>query len=252
MTDWKIITADCIHEMSQIAPGSVRLIVADPPYNQGVDYGNHHDDRMTPAEYLSWSGRWIQAAARLLTPDGSLWLINDHRWSARLQIAMEDAGLQRRQTITWYETFGVNTTKMFNRCSRPLLWMVRDPKRFVFNADAPQIRRPSDRLTKYRDKRANPAGKLLDDVWIISRVAGTFRERIKGVPTQLPVELLRRVVACASSPGDLVIDPFAGSGTTGAACIELNRRFLGVEKSERWAGLAEERLTRIAPRPAIA
>ena len=125
MTDWKIVTGDCVREMAAIAPGSVRLIVADPPYNIGVNYGDHHDDRMTPAEYVAWSGRWIQAAVRLLAPDGSLWLINDHRWSARLQIAMEAAGLHRRQTITWYETFGVNCTHQFNRCSRPLLCLAR-------------------------------------------------------------------------------------------------------------------------------
>jgi hypothetical protein len=95
---------------------------------------------------------------------------------------MEDAGLHRRQTIIWYETFGVNCTHMFNSCTRPLLWMVKHPKRFVFNADAPQIRRPSDRLTKYNDRRACPRGKLLDDVWTIPRVCGTFRERLP-VPT---------------------------------------------------------------------
>jgi site-specific DNA-methyltransferase (adenine-specific) len=205
-----------------------------------VDYGDHHNDRMKPAEYLAWSERWIRAAVRLLSPDGSLWLLINHEWSAGLRLATEAVGLHHRETITWYETFGVNCTRKFNRCSRQLLWMVRNPRRFVFDPSA--VRTSSARLAKYRDRRANPAGKLLDDVWTIPRLAGTHRERIPGFPTQLPVELLRRVVACASEAGDLVVDPFSGSATTGAACRELGRRFIGIEKSGRFAGMARERL----------
>jgi site-specific DNA-methyltransferase (adenine-specific) len=221
-------------------PGAPRLAFADLPYNIGIDYGDHHNDRMKPADYLAWCRQWIAAAVRLLSPDGSMWLLCNHEWSARLQLAMEDAGLHYRQTITWYETFGVNCTRKFNRCSRPLLWMVRDPQRFVFNADA--VRTESARQAKYQDKRANPKGKILDDVWVISRVAGTFKERIPGFPTQLPLELLRLVVGCASDPGDVVIDPFSGSATTGAACIELGRRYIGIEASEDFAERSRRRL----------
>jgi site-specific DNA-methyltransferase (adenine-specific) len=104
---------------------------------------------------------------------------------------------------------------------------------------------PGARQAKYGDKRAVSTGKNLDDVWTISRVAGTHSQRIQGVSTQLPIELPRRIVACASEPGDLVVDPFNGSGTTGAACQELGRRYLGIEQSERFAGLASARPTQI-------
>jgi site-specific DNA-methyltransferase (adenine-specific) len=108
-------------------------------------------------------------------------------------------------------------------------------------------------LTKYRDQRANPLGKILDDVWLdIPRLAGTHRERIPGFPTQLPVKLLHRIVGCASEPGDLVIDPFCGSGTTGVACQELHRRFCGIEASEEYAERARTRLDNITPMLAIA
>jgi site-specific DNA-methyltransferase (adenine-specific) len=83
-------------------------------------------------------------------------------------------------------------------------------------------------------------------VWIIPRLAGTHRERIADFPTQLPVELLRRVVARASDPGDVVLDPCCGSATTGAACLELGRRFVGIEMSEKFADLARQRLEGIA------
>jgi DNA modification methylase len=158
----------------------------------------------------------------------------------------ENIGFHIQPWIFWYETFGVNCTRKFNRCSRPLLWLVKNRKRFVFNADAPEIRRLSDRQTKYNDARANPKGKLLDDVWQISRVCGTFNERIAGFPTQLPLELLRRVVACASCPGDLVVDPFSGSATTGAVCIEMGRHYRGIELSVEFAEMSRTRLRNIA------
>lgn len=182
-------------------------------------------------------------AVRVLAADGSLWVLCNHELGFRLSaIGVDDVGLHLRQVITWRETFGVNCTHKFNRTSRPLLHFVKDPKKFVFNAEAKEIRRPSDRSVKYNDKRANPNGKLLDDVWEISRVCGTFGERIKGFPTQLPIELLRRIVACASNPGDLVIDPFSGSATTGVACVELGRNYLGFELSTEFAELSKIRL----------
>jgi DNA modification methylase len=123
--------------------------------------------------------------------------------------------------------------------------MVKDPRRFVFNADA--VTRPSDRQAKYGDRRADPGGKLWDDVWGVNppipRLVGTAAERIPDVPTQLPLQLLTAVVGCASDPGDLVVDPFAGSGTAGEAAIRLGRRFLGVERSGAFGNLACMRLT---------
>jgi DNA modification methylase len=147
--------------------------------------------------------------------------------------------------LTWYESFGVHCTRKFNRCSRPLLWLTHGPDRGHF--DASDIMVPSDRLEKYNDKRANAAGKIPDDVWTFNRVAGTHRERIAGFPTQLPVELLNRVVACASRPGDLVVDPFSGSGTTGRACIGLGRRFVGIEFSEEFAERSRGVLASVTP-----
>jgi site-specific DNA-methyltransferase (adenine-specific) len=243
---WQMITGDCLEVMPALEAGSVRLVFADPPYNQGVDYGAHHDDEMSPEAYLAWCQSWLKAAVRLLTPDGSLWLLVSHEWAWQLiPIAMR-AGLHLRQWITWYETFGVNCTRKFNRCSRPLLWLVKNPNRFVFN-DCPEIRRKSDRQTKYNDKRANPAGKLLDDVWCIPRLAGTHGERLRDFPTQLPIKLLRSIAGCASDPGDLVLDPFAGSGTSGQAAVEMSRRYIGIERGKRFAARARMRLEGIPP-----
>jgi site-specific DNA-methyltransferase (adenine-specific) len=245
---WEIITGDCIDVMGGKEPGSARLVFADPPYNIGIDYGEHHDDRMEPADYLAWCERWIRAAARLLAPDGSLWLLVNHEWGWRLAgIAVDGVGLHLRQWLTWYESFGQSHPhpRKFARTSRPLLWLVKDPGRFIFDADAVRVRSQRQELG---DKRANPAGKIPDDVWTFDRVAGTHRGRIPGFPTQLPVELLDRIVACASRPDDLVVDPFSGSGTTGRACIGLGRRFVGIEKSARFAERSRQLLANVTPR----
>jgi site-specific DNA-methyltransferase (adenine-specific) len=227
-------------------PGSPRLIFADPPFNIGVDYGDHHNDRMKPADYLAWCRQWIPAAVRVLASDGSMWVLINDEWAADFRNLLRDAGLHLRSWVIWYERFGVNCTNKFNRTHRHLFYTVRDARRFTFHRDA--VTTPSARQAVYGDKRANPEGKILDDVWIIPRVAGTHRERIKGFPTQLPEELLRRVVGCASDPGDLVIDPFSGSATTGAACLELGRRYIGIEQSKDFADRSRRRLSSVTPR----
>jgi site-specific DNA-methyltransferase (adenine-specific) len=236
---WSIIQGDCIETMDWIEAGSVRLVFADPPYNIGVDYGRGRKvDVLPPGEYLAWCLRWIEAAARLLTADGSFWVLTDPRWAGRFQCQLEDLGLHWRETIIWHETFGVHCETRFGRDHRSLFRFTRDPKRQVFHPD----RVPSARQAKYNDRRANPLGRVPSNVWTISRVCGTFRERLDEFPTQLPLELLRRVVRTASDPGDLVLDPFSGSATTGIACVELNRRYLGIECNESFAEASRRRL----------
>jgi site-specific DNA-methyltransferase (adenine-specific) len=100
---------------------------------------------------------------------------------------------------------------------------------------------PSARQAKYRDKRANPAGKIMGDVWEIPRVCGTFKQRVKGVPTQLPETLVERIILVSSVAGDNVLDPFAGSGTTVAVSQRLKRIGIGIEKSEVFCGIARDR-----------
>jgi DNA modification methylase len=243
--DQKIIIGDCIMTMQTLPRRSFRLIFADPPYNIGVDYGQGAKaDRLADNEYVNWCFRWISEGAELLTPDGSFWLLIGDEYADYIGLELRNAGLHRRAWIKWYETFGVNAAGNFNRCSRHLFYCVKDRKKFVFNADA--VNRPSDRLAKYGDKRADPAGKNWDDIWGINppipRLVGTAKERIPDFPTQLPQSLLRPIIGCASDPGDQVLDPFCGSATTGIVCAELGRKFVGIEKSKNFADMARMRL----------
>ena len=181
------------------------------------------------------------ASVENISDDGSLWVMIGDEYAAEYAYELKSFDLTIRAWVKWYETFGVNCSNNFNRTSRHLFYCVRDPKHFVFNPDA--VTRPSDRQTKYNDKRAAAGGKLWDDVWQIPRLTGTCKERIPDFPTQLPLELLRAVVGCCSEPGDLVVDPFNGSGTTGVACIELGRRYIGIDSCERFIDIAHNRLT---------
>jgi site-specific DNA-methyltransferase (adenine-specific) len=242
---WEVRQGDVIDRLGEIDRETVRLVMADPPYNIGIDYGEHHDDSLPAEEYLDWSAQWIEAAWDVIAPDGSLWIVINHEYARHVCSLAEEMGFGLRQWLTWYETFGVNCTGMFNRCSRAILWLVKDQAHFVFNEDAPEIRRRSARLER-DDARANPEGKIWDDVWgvhpQVPRLCSNFPERQPEFPTQLPLALIRPIVACASTPGDLVVDPFCGSGTTGCICLESARRFVGIELSEQYATLARERI----------
>jgi DNA modification methylase len=236
-----ITTGDCITGMAAMPEGSANLVVADPPYNIGIDYGSGaQGDRLPAARYVEWTRAWIAEAARVLAADGSLWIICGQEYAAHHDLAIQAAGLTMRNRLTWYESFGVNCRKKFARTSRPIFYAVKHRTRFTFNAEAVTV--PSARATKYRDKRAAPGGKIMDDVWAIPRVCGTFRERIPDFPTQLPLAIVERIVLCSSRRDDLVVDPFAGSGTTAVVCAMHGRRFAGFELREEFASVARRRL----------
>ncbi len=146
---WQIIVGDCIEEMGRLRPNMVRLIFADAPYNIGIDYGSgSHADRLGDDEYLIWCKRWMDACVRTLTDDGSLWVMINYEYADRFSILLRQTGLHRRAWIKWYETFGVNCTNNFNRCSRHIFYCVKNPRHFIFNADA--VSRRSDRQISIR------------------------------------------------------------------------------------------------------
>jgi site-specific DNA-methyltransferase (adenine-specific) len=237
---WNIHQGDCLEVLPTLT-GVARVIFTDPPYNLGIDYGAGAEaDNLPPDQYLAWCREWIQRCADCLTPDGSLWILISDEWADYFGILLREAGLHRRAWIKWYETFGTNCVNNFNRCSRHLFYTVKNPRCFVFDPFA--VSRPSDRQTKYGDKRANPGGKIWDDVWKIARLTGTCEERMPGFPTQVPLAITRAIVKCASEPGDLVVDPFSGSASTGVAAVEGQRRYVGIEASAEFCRLSELRL----------
>jgi site-specific DNA-methyltransferase (adenine-specific) len=255
---------DCLDGLAALPEGSIDLVFADPPFNIGYEY-DIYDDRRACDEYLDWSKRWMGAVARVLRPDGTFWLAIGDEYAAELKvIAHRELGLHLRSWVIWYYTFGVNCAKKFSRSHAHLFHFVKDPNRFTFN-DEP-IRVPSARQLVYADKRANPRGRLPDDTWIlrpqdapegafapdhdtwyVARVCGTFKERAGWHGCQMPEQLLGRIIKACSNDGDVVLDPFAGSGTTLAVARKLGRRWLGFELSEDYADRIDERLALVEP-----
>lgn len=247
---WDLLAMDVMDGLQSVLDHRTpaRLVFADPPYNIGVDYGRGAKaDRLPGDTYMAWVEKWLGLCCDCLSEDGSLWVLIGDEYAAEYAVTLKRLGLTIRSWIKWYETFGVNCARCFNRTSRHLFYCVRDPRRFVFHADA--VNRKSDRQTKYGDKRANPNGKIWDDVWgihpPIPRLTGTCKERLPDVPTQLPLALLKPIIQCASDPGDLVVDPFVGSGTTGEACLSATpgpRKFIGIDSSRKFIAIARQRL----------
>ncbi|MFO0803567.1 MAG: site-specific DNA-methyltransferase [Gemmataceae bacterium] len=258
--DWnQLQDGDCIARLAELPAGSVDLVFADPPFNIGYEYDVYQDKR-TDADYLAWTEKWLAAAERVLKPTGSFFLAIGDEFVAEHKVRMDALGLTLRNWIVWHYTFGVNCTKKFNRSHAHILYYAKDPKRFTFNPDG--IRVPSARQTTYADARANPVGKLPDDTWVlrpqetdrhfqpesdtwfVSRVCGTFKERT-GHPCQMPEAVLERIIRVATNENDIVLDPFAGSGTTLAVAKKLGRRWFGCELSEEYAKGVRERLDAI-------
>jgi DNA modification methylase len=254
----------CIEGLQALDAGSVDLVFADPPFNIGYSYDVYHDQKHDH-EYLDWSRKWIGGVKRALKPNGTFWLAIGDEYAAELKlIAQNDCGFTCRSWVIWYYTFGVNCVRGFSRSHTHLFHFVCDPADFTFNADDPALRVPSARQLVYADRRANPKGRLPDNTWILRpqdlpqgflpdddtwyfpRVAGTFKEREGFHGCQMPEQLLGRIIRGSSNPGQIVLDPFGGSGTTFAVAKKLARQWIGFELSPDYVDKICARLERIA------
>jgi DNA modification methylase len=283
---------DCVTALEQLAPKSVQLAFADPPFNIGFDY-DVYDDGRDAETYLGWCKQWIARVHRALADDGSFWLAIGDEYAAELKvIAQREVGFHCRSWVIWYYTFGVNCKYKFTRSHAHLFYFVKDKEHFTWHGDALENRIPSARQLVYADKRANPRGRLPDDTWIIEptaeshphpeprpvgpastwvlrpqdladrfrasedtwyfpRVAGTFKEREGFHGCQMPEQLLGRIIRTCSNAGDIVLDPFSGSGTTLAVAKKLDRQYLGFDLSEQYITRGRERLAAIHPGDAL-
>ncbi|QEG24210.1 DNA-methyltransferase [Mariniblastus fucicola] len=247
----QIHQGDCVKLLAKLKPESVDMVFADPPFNIGYDY-DVYDDSQSSEKYLQWCGEWIRGVHRALKSDGTFWLAIGDTYAAELKIEAQKAGFHCRSWVIWYYTFGVNCVNGFSRSHTHIFHFVKDKKKFTFNRSNPQIRVKSARQLVYADNRANPAGRLPDNTWIIrpqdapesfspnhdtwyfTRVAGTFKEREGFHGCQMPEQLLARIIRSSSNPQDLVLDPFGGSGTTLCVAKKLARQWMGFELSEEY------------------
>lgn len=230
----KIILGDALSEMQKIKSNSVDLIIADPPYNLGKDYGNGSDSQNFE-DYILFTKKWTKEASRILKQTGTIYVFMGFRFISNLyQILQENNNLLFVNWICWHYTQGIGKTKGFSPRHDDIL-MFSKSANYTFNLDS--VRVPQ----KYYRSRNNMRGANPGDVWEFSHIH-YCQENRQNHPTQKPEGLIERIVLASSNEGDLVVDPFSGSGTTLRVCQQLNRKCLGIELSEEYVEMTKKRL----------
>ena len=227
--------ADCLEILSRIGDGAVDMVFADPPFNLGKEYGRRVDDALEGAEYLAWCRRWLDECARVLRPGGAIFVFNLPRWNVLLGAHLSERGLTFRHWISVNLKVGLPIRGRLYPSHYSLLYYTRGkPKTFR------RIRTPFElcrhcggEIKDYGGHRdaMNPKGVNLSDVWNdVPPVRHWKFKSKKRKANQLSTRLVGRAVEMATRPGDLVLDPFGGSGTTFDVCEHLGRRWIGIEK----------------------
>ncbi len=235
MNSIDIRTGDAVAELKSIDSESVDLVVADPPYNLGKDYGNNHDIKGFE-DYLSFSREWLLQANRILKPTGTIYVFMGFRFISYLyDILDRELQLYFNSWVVWHYTQGMGKTKGFSPRHDDILMFTKS-KEFKFNLD--NVRVPQ----KYFRDRNNMRGANPGDVWQFSHVHYCNENR-QNHPTQKPEGLIERMVLASTDEHDLVLDPFSGSGTTLRVCQQLNRKAIGIEINPDYVQMTKERLS---------
>ena len=230
-----VICGDAIEEMQKLPDGSVHLIVTDPPYNLNKNYGNNRD-KLEFEEYLAFSRKWLTEAKRVLSDSGTIYVFMGMRYISYVYTIMEqELGMTFNSWITWFYTQGIGKKKGFSPRHDDILMFTKTPGSFVFNLD--DIRVPQ----KYYRSINNMRGANPGNVWEFSHMHYCNKHR-KQHPTQKPEGLFERMILASSNPGDMVLDPFVGSGTALRVCQQTDRRGIGIDINPDYIAMAEQRL----------
>jgi modification methylase len=254
LTTNRILHGDCLAELAKLPDASVDLVFADPPYNlqlagdllrpndtrvDGVDQA--WDKFASFAAYDKFSRAWLAEAQRVLKPNGALWVIGSYHNIFRVGATLQDLGFWIQNDVIWRKTNPMPNFrgKRFTNAHETMIWAARDQKaKPTFNYEA--MKAFNDDLQMRSD-------------WLIPICSGPERLKDDGGrkahPTQKPEALLHRVILASTKPGDIVLDPFFGTGTTGAVAKRLGRQWLGIERDPDYVAAASERIARVQPLP---
>ena len=247
----KILRGDCIALMQALPAASVDLIFADPPYNLQLSGELHRPNNSRVdgvaeawdqfddfAAYDDFTKRWLSAARRVLKDDGAIWVIGSYHNIYRVGVLLQDLGFWILNDVVWRKTNPMPNFrgKRFTNAHETLLWCSkREKSRYTFNYEAM--------------KALNDEVQMRSD-WLIPICTGKERLKVDGGkahPTQKPEALLHRIILSSTKPRDIVLDPFFGTGTTGAVAKRLGRRWIGLEQEARYVELALRRITAVTP-----
>jgi modification methylase len=248
-----ILKGDCVAALDRLPEKSVDVIFADPPYNLQLSGALHRPDQSLVdavddewdrfdsfAAYDAFTRAWLLAARRVLKPNGTIWVIGSYHNIFRVGAIMQDLGFWLLNDVVWRKTNPMPNFRgrRFQNAHETMIWASRDrdAKGYTFNYEAM--------------KAANDDVQMRSD-WLFPICTG--KERLKNAdgdklhPTQKPEALLARVMLSSTKPGDVVLDPFFGSGTTGAVAKRLGRHFVGIEREQEYIDAANERIAQIEP-----
>ena len=252
-----VLRGDCVEAMNRLPEGSVDLIFADPPYNLQLKGELHRPDNSRVdavdddwdrfdgfAAYDRFTRAWLKAARRILKPDGALWVIGSYHNIFRVGAALQDAGYWILNDVVWRKSNPMPNFrgKRLTNAHETMIWASRsEGAKYTFN---------------YEALKALNEGTQMRSDWVLPLCTGHERlkdaEGAKVHPTQKPEALLHRVLVGTTQPGETVLDPFFGTGTTGAVAKRLGRHFIGIERDPGYAELAEARIAKIRKAEAAA
>jgi site-specific DNA-methyltransferase (adenine-specific) len=239
---------DCLKILAQLPENSIDMIFADPPYNLSNGGFTVHAGKRVSVNKGNWdisNGlekdfefhlRWINACRRVLKPNGTIWISGTYHSIYECGFALQKTGFHILNDITWYKpNASPNLSgRYFTASHENLLWARKDKKgKHIFNYK--EMRKgnwPSDFLKK--------PGKQMRSVWAIN-TPQKWEKKFGKHPTQKPIELLKRIVLASTNKGDIVLDPFTGSSTTGLAAIMFGRKFIGIDTENKYLDLSKKR-----------
>lgn len=242
-----ILQGDCIEVMNTLPEKSVDLVFADPPYHMQLGKGvrrpetgtlidsvhDHWDQFESNAAYDAFTCAWLTAARRVLKSEGTLWVIGSYHNIYRVGAIVMDLGFWILNDVLWIKDNPMPQMSGTRFCNahETLLWVKKHEKgKYTFN---------------YQDMKEANGGKQLRSDWHFPICQGHERLRVNGVkvhPTQKPEALLRRVITSSTNPGDVILDPFFGTGTTGAVAKKTSRHYIGIERETVYIDAARKRI----------
>jgi DNA modification methylase len=244
----EVYVGDCRKVLQELPGNSVDLIFADPPFNWDVPYGEWND-AIPREDYLRFTYEWLDGCLATLSDRGAFWVNIPDDTAAEIVVHLKLRGLVMINWCIWHFRFGQHRTGNFIVSKVHALYFARNREKRTWNPEA--VLEPSDRAAIYDDPRTRqtrqPGLRVPLDVWYgpnWGRIQGNNKERRPNHQNQIPEVYMERVIRACSNEGDLVLDPFLGSGTTGTIARALGRRSIGIEYSSKNAGSAFERIRR--------
>lgn len=242
----KILFGDALEALNLIPDGSVDLIFADPPYNIGKVFAGLKDKWATDEDYLKWCYRWLQMCIDKLKPNGAFYVMTSTQFMPYFDLFLRDRMTILSRLVWSYDSSGVQARRYYGSMYEPILYCVKDKDNYTFNADDILVEAKTGSQRKLIDYRKNPpqpynTKKIPGNVWDFARVRYRMEE-YENHPTQKPIALLDRIIRASSNEGDIVLDPFSGSFTTGFVAKQLNRSSISIEIQEDYIKIGLRRL----------